>query len=64
MRILHSHDPAPDDRALTLDEIKLTLARVHATMWEYAELGELPRAAICERSRDRLLDALLLRLGS
>ena len=64
MRILHSHDPAPEDRALTDDELKTTLSRVHSTMWEYAELGEFSRAGICERSVDRLLDALLARRSS
>lgn len=33
MRILHSHDPSSgDDRALTLDEIKASVARAHHSM--------------------------------
>lgn len=65
MRLIHSHNPVPEhDRSLTNDEIKQTLSRVHATMWEYVELGEFARACVCERAVDRLLDVLLARLGS
>lgn len=64
MRILHSHDPAPgDDRALTLDEIGSAITRAHEDMWAWAARAEFQLAGVCERARDRLLDALLLRLG-
>lgn len=63
MRLIHSHDPSPgDDRALSLDEIKAALNHAHLSMWEYVELGEFDLAMVCERARDRLLDALATRL--
>lgn len=63
MRILHSHDPAPEDsRLLTIEEIGAAILRTHERMWEFAALGEFQLARVCERARDRMLDALRARL--
>lgn len=63
MRILHSHDPAPeDDRDLTNEEIGSAISRAHERMWEFASLGEFQLAQVCEHARDRMLDALSSRL--
>lgn len=63
MRILHSHDPEPRDaRILSNEEITTAIVRTHQRMWEYASLGEFQLATVCERARDRLLDALSARL--
>lgn len=65
MHLVHSHDPAPeDDRALTNEEIGEAISRAHDRMWEYAAIGEFQLACVCERARDRMLDALAARLGS
>lgn len=63
MRILHSHDPAPEDgRLITTEEIGAAILRTHERMWEFASLGEFQLARVCERARDRMLDALRARL--
>lgn len=65
MRVIHTNDPTPeDDRALTNEEIGEAVFRAHDRMWEYAELGEFSLAHVCERARDRMLDALAERLSS
>jgi hypothetical protein len=65
MRLIHSHDPAPeDDRALTNEEIGEAVSRAHDRMWEYAAIGEFRLASVCERARDRMLDALAARLDA
>lgn len=64
MRILHSHDPAPEpSRLLTIEEIGSAVYRAHNRMWEYAEMGEFPLANVCEQARDRMLDVLFARLS-
>ncbi|PWK81708.1 hypothetical protein C8D88_116120 [Lentzea atacamensis] len=64
MRILHSHDPAPeDDRSLTNEEIAEAVRHAHTRMWEYAAMGEFQLAGVCERATDRMLDALAARLS-
>jgi hypothetical protein len=64
MRVLHSHDPAPeDDRALSNEEIGEAVSRAHERMWEYAAIGEFRLAGVCEHARDRMLDALAARLS-
>lgn len=64
MRLVHSHDPCPDDdRPLTKEEIQDAINHAHASMWEYVELGEFELAGICARARDRMLDALAQRLA-
>lgn len=63
MRLIHSHDPDPQDaRILTNEEIAAAIYRIHSRMWEYATLGEFALATVCERARDRMLDALSARL--
>jgi len=65
MRLIHSHDPAPEPtRLLTNEEIGTAAKRAHDRMWEYASVGEFQLACVCERARDRMLDALSLRLSS
>lgn len=62
MRILHSHDPSPEDiRPLTVEEIGSAITRAHEDMWAWAAKAEFQLADVCERARDRLLDALLAR---
>jgi hypothetical protein len=64
MRILHSHDPAPEpSHLLTIEEIGTAAYRAHTRMWEYAAMGEFRLACVCEQARDRMLDALLARLS-
>lgn len=64
MRLVHSHYPVPDDdRSLTNEEIGEAVARAHARMWEYVAVGEFQLAGVCERARDRMLDALAARLS-
>lgn len=59
MRILHSHDPAPDDaRPLTVEEIGSAITRANTGKWEWASLGEFELASVCQRAVDRMLDAL------
>jgi len=63
MRLVHSYDPDPQDaRILTNEEITAAIVRTHNRMWEYATLGEFALASVCERARDRMLDALSARL--
>jgi hypothetical protein len=65
MRLIHSHDPSPDDaRILTIEEIGAAITRAHNRMWEYAAMGEFPVACVCEQARDRMLDALRARLST
>lgn len=65
MRVVHSHDPVPEDaRPLTNDEIGEAVRHAHDRVWEYASLGEFQLAVVCERARDRMLDALAKRLSS
>jgi hypothetical protein len=64
MRVIHSHDPVPeDDRSLTNEEIGEAVSRAYARMWEYAAIGEFPLASVCERAMNRMLDALAARLS-
>jgi hypothetical protein len=64
MRLIHSHDPVPEDaRPLTNEEISEAVRHAHARMWEYAAVGEFQLASVCERARDRMLDALAARLS-
>lgn len=64
MRLVHSHDPAPEDaRILTDGEITAAVTRAHDRMWVLASLGEFQLAHVCERARDRMLDALAARLA-
>lgn len=47
-----------DDRALTADEIKVALARAHASFEEYVSLGDVDQARAAYEARDNLLLAL------
>jgi hypothetical protein len=63
MRLVHTHDPEPRDaRILSNEEITSAIVRTHVRMWEFASLGEFQLAGVCERARDRMLDALSARL--
>lgn len=64
MRLIHSHDPTPEDiRPLTTEEIGAAITRAHDDMWVWAARAEFHLAAMCERAVDRMLDALALRLN-
>lgn len=62
MRLVHSHDPCPEDRPLSQEEIQLAIQYAHDSMWGHAATGDFPLALVCERARDRMLDALSARL--
>lgn len=56
-------DPVPEDaRILTDEEIRAAILRTTERMRGYVDAGESQLAEVCERARDRLLDALLARL--
>lgn len=61
MRLVHSHDPAPE-RPASSDEIKAALSRMYQEMWEYAALGEFALDSTREAAMDRLLLALAVQL--
>lgn len=63
MRLVHSHDPCPEDRPLSQEEIQAAIQHAHESMWRHASVGEFPLASVCERARDRMLDVLAERLG-
>jgi hypothetical protein len=64
MRLVHSHDPVPEDpRPLSVEEIGAAIARAHEDMWAWAAKAEFQLAHVCEHARDRMLDALAARLA-
>lgn len=63
MRVIHSHDPCPEDRPLSQEEIQTAIQYAHDAMWGHASSGDFPLAAVCERARDRMLDALFEQLA-
>lgn len=55
--------PPEDARPLTNEEIGEAVRHAHERMWEYVSIGEFQLACVCERARDRMLDALAARLS-
>ncbi len=61
MRLIHSFEEF-EDRELTAEELKESIAHAQASLEEYARLGGLDRARAAYTTRDKLWLALAERL--
>lgn len=62
MRTLNCNPVPEDARILTNEEIQAAILRTTERMRGYADAGEIQLAGVCEHARNRLLDALSIRL--